>query len=89
MFSKITQPCFTIINYTLSVLFNSFIIAYLNIIFPVFNIFIFNIRKNLITVNMGSSLVNDHDNVNDMIKNLIAVAELLYGEKDTILNNGS
>ncbi|MBT8304401.1 MAG: Na/Pi symporter, partial [Bacteroidia bacterium] len=45
------------------------------------------IRKNLITVDMGSSLVNDNDNVNDMIKKLIAVAELLYTKKDTILSN--
>jgi len=44
------------------------------------------IRKNLITVDMGSSLVNDNDNVNDMIKKLIAVAELLYTKKDTILS---
>ena len=45
------------------------------------------IRKDLITVDMASSLVNDHDNVNDMIKNLIIVAELLYGKRDTILEN--
>jgi len=43
------------------------------------------IRKDLITVDMASSLVNDNDNVNDMIKKLITVAELLYGKKDTIL----
>jgi phosphate:Na+ symporter len=47
------------------------------------------IRKDLITVDMASSLVNDNDNVNDMIKNLIVVAELLYGKKDTILENGT
>ena len=46
------------------------------------------IRKDLITVDMASSLVNDNDNVNDMIKNLIIVAELLYGKKDTLLENG-
>ncbi|TJY34636.1 Na/Pi cotransporter family protein [Pontimicrobium aquaticum] len=45
------------------------------------------IRKDLITVEMASSLVNDNDNVNDMIKNLIIVAELLYGKRDTILEN--
>jgi phosphate:Na+ symporter len=45
------------------------------------------IRKNLITVDMASSLVNDHINVNDLIKNLIKVAELLYLEKDIILEN--
>lgn len=47
------------------------------------------IREDLITVDMASSLVNDNDNVNDMIKNLIIVAELLYGRKDTILENGT
>lgn len=46
------------------------------------------IRKDLITVDMASSLVNDNENVNDMIKNLITVAELLYGKRDTILENG-
>ncbi len=45
------------------------------------------IRENLITVDMGSSLVNDSDNVNDMIKKLIAVAELLYVERDSLLEN--
>ena len=44
------------------------------------------IRKNLITTYMASSLVNDHDNVNDMIKKLIEVGELLYHEKDSILD---
>jgi phosphate:Na+ symporter len=34
---------------------------------------------------MASSLVNDHDNVNDMIKKLIEVGELLYSGKDSIL----
>ncbi|UCE94155.1 MAG: Na/Pi cotransporter family protein, partial [Flavobacteriaceae bacterium] len=43
------------------------------------------IRKNLITTNMASSLVNDHDNVNEMIQKLIEVGQLLYGEKDSIL----
>ena len=43
------------------------------------------IRKNLITTYMASSLVNDHDNVNDMIKKLIEVGQLLYSEKDSIL----
>lgn len=46
------------------------------------------IRKDLITVDMASSLVNDNDNANDMVKKLITVAELLYGKKDTILENG-
>jgi phosphate:Na+ symporter len=43
------------------------------------------IRKNLITTDMASSLVNDHDNVNDMVKKLIEVGELLYSGKDSIL----
>ena len=47
------------------------------------------IRKELISTDMGSSLVNDNDNVNDMIKKLIAVAELLYSKRDTILSNGN
>ncbi len=45
------------------------------------------IRENLITAEMASSLVNDNDNLNEIIKNLISVAELLYGEKDTLLEN--
>lgn len=45
------------------------------------------IRKNLIPVEMASSLFNDYTNVNDMIKKLIEVAELLYGQKDTLLDN--
>lgn len=43
------------------------------------------IRKNLITNDMASSLVNDHENVYDMIKKLIQVGELLYSERDSIL----
>lgn len=43
------------------------------------------IRKHLITTDMASSLVNDNENVNDMIKKLIQVGELLYGERDSIL----
>lgn len=46
------------------------------------------IRENLITVDMASSLVNDNDNINDIIEALIEVAELLYVEKDTLLENG-
>jgi phosphate:Na+ symporter len=45
------------------------------------------IRKNLISAEMASSLFNDYTNVNDMIKKLIEVAELLYGKKDTLLEN--
>jgi len=45
------------------------------------------IRKNLITAEMASSLVNDNDNVNDIIKHMIEVAELLYVEKDPLLEN--
>jgi phosphate:Na+ symporter len=46
------------------------------------------ISDGLITSKMASSLVNDKDNVNEIIKNLIAVAELLYEEKDSLLENG-
>lgn len=38
------------------------------------------IRHDLITINMASSLVNDADNLNDLIKLLIEVAEILYGD---------
>ena len=44
------------------------------------------IRNHLITNYMASSLVNDHENVNDMIKKLLQVGELLYGERDSILD---
>ena len=43
------------------------------------------IRNHLITNYMASSLVNDHENLNDMIKKLLQVGELLYGERDSIL----
>jgi phosphate:Na+ symporter len=45
------------------------------------------IRNDLITVDMASSLFNDYDNVNSMIDKLIDVADLLYGKKDSLLNN--
>ena len=45
------------------------------------------IRDNLITVDMASSLVNDSDNVNDMVKKLISVAELLYVDDESIIEN--
>ncbi len=45
------------------------------------------IRQNLITAEMTSSLVNDKENLNEITKNLISVAELLYGEKDSLLEN--
>lgn len=41
------------------------------------------IRKNLITSEMASSLFNDYINVNDMIKKLITIAELLYDKEQT------
>ena len=47
------------------------------------------IRKNLITAEMASSLFNDYANVNDMIKKLIDVAELLYSKKDSLLEETS
>lgn len=43
------------------------------------------IREDLISAKMASSLFNDYSNVNDMIKKLIEVAELLYGETDSLL----
>lgn len=46
------------------------------------------IRKDLITAEMASSLFNDYSNVNDTIRKLIEVAELLYGEKDSLFENG-
>lgn len=45
------------------------------------------IRKNLITAEMASSLFNDYTNVNDIINKLIEIAELLYGKKDTLIEN--
>lgn len=45
------------------------------------------IRKNLINAEMASSLFNDYANVNDMIKKLIEVAELLYGKKDLLFED--
>lgn len=39
------------------------------------------IRKNLISVEMASSLINDYTNVNGIIEKLIDVAELLYADK--------
>lgn len=45
------------------------------------------ISKNLITAEMASSLVNDKDNLNEIIKNLITAAELLYVEKDSLFEN--
>jgi phosphate:Na+ symporter len=44
------------------------------------------IRKNLITADMASSLFNDYTNVNDIIRNLIDIAELLYGKIDSLLD---
>jgi phosphate:Na+ symporter len=45
------------------------------------------IRKDLINAEMASSLFNDFANVNKIIEKLIQVAELLYGKKDTLLDN--
>ena len=45
------------------------------------------IREDLISAEMASSLFNDFTNVNDMIKKLIEIAELLYGETDSLLEN--
>lgn len=45
------------------------------------------IRNQLITVEMASSLVNDKDNFNNVIKGLIEIAELLYGNQDSLLQH--
>ena len=47
------------------------------------------IRNQLITPDMASSLVNDNDNFNNVIKGLIEVAELLYGKNDSLVDNGN
>lgn len=47
------------------------------------------IRKDLINADMASSLFNDFTNVNEIVKKLIEVAELLYGKKDSLLENGN
>ncbi|WP_262489613.1 Na/Pi cotransporter family protein [Jejuia pallidilutea] len=43
------------------------------------------IRKNLITAEEASSLFNDYTNVNEIIRKLIDVAELLYAKYDSLL----
>ena len=45
------------------------------------------IRKNLISTDMASSLVNDHENVDDMVEKLIEVGSLIYGGKDSLLES--
>ena len=40
------------------------------------------IRNNAISPEMASSLLNDHDHLNEIIRNLIAVAIWLYGKTD-------
>ncbi|MBV1924425.1 MAG: Na/Pi cotransporter family protein, partial [Flavobacteriaceae bacterium] len=47
------------------------------------------IRKDLINPEMASSLFNDNYNVNEIIKKLIVVAELLYGKIDTLLDENN
>ncbi len=42
------------------------------------------IRSEALTPEMATSLLNDTDNLNDMVQNLIVVAELLYGHKDRL-----
>ena len=44
------------------------------------------IRKELISTNMASSLVNDSDNLNDLIEKLIEVADILYGIMEPLLS---
>ena len=43
------------------------------------------IRDDPITTDMASSLVNDHDNLNRLIKQLIEVAELVYSDTDPVM----
>jgi phosphate:Na+ symporter len=45
------------------------------------------IREGLITAEMASSLFNDYFNVNELIKLLIDVAEILYENKDDLFEN--
>ncbi len=45
------------------------------------------IRKDLITTEMASSLFNDYAYVNDVVKKLIEVAEILYDDKDDLFDN--
>ena len=44
------------------------------------------IRKNLITEEEASSLFNDYTNVNEIVRKLIDVAELLYAKYDSLLD---
>lgn len=46
------------------------------------------IRNDLITANMASSYFNDFDNVNDIVRNLIDVTDLLFAQKDPLFQNG-
>jgi phosphate:Na+ symporter len=46
------------------------------------------IRKDSITADMASSYFNDFDNVNDIVKNLIDVADLLFALRDPLFLNG-
>lgn len=46
------------------------------------------IRKDKITGEMATSLINDSNLMTEISKNLIITAELLYFNKDTIANNG-
>ena len=45
------------------------------------------IKDDLVSSKMASSLINDNDNVNKAIGKMITIAELLYGEIDTLLEN--
>ena len=45
------------------------------------------IKDDLVSSKMASSLINDNDNVNKTIEKMITIAELLYGEIDTLLDN--
>ena len=47
------------------------------------------IRQNLVSPYMASSLVNDHDNIQSIIKKLIEVGELIYSDTDSLHHSES
>lgn len=47
------------------------------------------IRSEALSPEMATSLLNDTDSLNDMVQNLIVVAELLYGRRDRIDATGN
>lgn len=47
------------------------------------------IRKQLITPEEATSLINDYSNVNEIVKKLVEVAEILYLSEDNLLENNA